>query len=145
MSRSPCDECAFGKNGAGMEPYNQLRGQICVLGPIPFGCHHGLNWHDSSNWSGSEIRQALKNAGICQGWKREVARLNAEGWFGKYRVIRRAVAKNALFYVELFTAASNVGNEPQKNKYLRALKRMLKFLYSKDIENKKIPLTGDVY
>ena len=140
MSRPPCDECAFGKNGAGQEPYNALRGRICALGPLPFGCHHGQNWHGSSNWSAAQVQQALRTSGICEGWRAEVQRLNKQGWYGKYRIIRRCVAKNALFLVELFTTASDKGAITQKKKYLASLKRHLRFLASKDIEHKKIPL-----
>lgn len=76
-------------------------------------------------------------SGICEGWRAEVQRLNREGWFGKYRIIRRCVAKNALFLVELFTAAAS--DSTTKKKYLASLRRHLRFLASKDIEHKKIP------
>lgn len=139
--RPPCDECAFSKKGAGTEPYNALRARVCSLGPLPFGCHHGTDWHGSSTWSAEKTAQTLRTVGICEGWRSEVRRLNAKGWFGKYRVIRRAVAKQALFCIEVFNS-SEPG--PVKKKYLRALKRMVKFLAEKDIERKKIPLI-DLY
>jgi len=136
--KSPCEECAFSKKGAGQEPYNSLRGKICALGPIPFGCHHGTDWADSSSWSHDQVQLALRTTGICQGWAAEVRRLKARGWYGPYRLIRRAIARRALLFIELFTAAKQ--GTPEKKKYLAQLKRMMRFLGTKDIEHKKIPL-----
>lgn len=149
MNRPPCDECAFSKNGAGQEPYNALRARICSLGPLPFGCHHGLNWHGSSNWTAAQVREGLRTAGICEGWRTEVQRLNRKGWFSgrrrTYLIIRKAVAKSALLLVELFSAASDKANVVQKKRYLASLKKHLKFLSSKDIEHKKLPFELNVY
>lgn len=144
-TRSPCDECAFSNKGAGLEPYNSLRGRICALGPIPFGCHHGLDWHGSSSWSAAQAREALRTSGICEGWRAEVQRLNRNGWYGKYRIIRRAVAKSALVLVELFTAASDNRKPVEKKRYLISLKRHLRFLSSRDIEHKKLPFDLHAY
>ncbi len=135
--KNPCDECAFGKAGAGTEPYNALRGKICALGPLPFGCHHGLDWRNSSLWTFEQQKENLRKSGICEGWRREVRRLNEKGWFGVFRVIRQAIAKQCLELIEIWIHEED---PVEKRKQHRALKRMLRFLTSKDIARKKIPL-----
>ena len=134
--KSPCNECAFSKQGAGTEPYNVLRSQVCALGPIPFGCHHTIDWRSQHSWTPAQHREAIRQSGMCQGWMARVRELNAQGWYGKYRVIRRAIAKQCLELIDLFTDEKN---PREKKRQLSALKRMLRFLTSKDIAHKKIP------
>lgn len=135
---NPCDECAFSKQGAGLEPYNALRAKVCALGPLPFGCHHGLDWQSSKLWTFTEQRENLRRSGMCEGWRREVRELNAKGWFKTpYQVIRQAIAKQALQLIEIFVREEN---PVEKRKQRRLLSKMLRFLTSKDVGNKKLPL-----
>jgi hypothetical protein len=80
-SREQCEGCAF-KPGAAAnrEPYNLLRSEVCALGAIPFFCHHSIDWKNRKMDSAS-IRADVRIAGICQGWKRRVGELRAEGYF----------------------------------------------------------------
>ena len=137
MSKSPCSECAFSKTGAALEPYNAIRAEVCALGPLPFGCHHGLNWNGSKMWTPDEQRANLRKSGMCEGWKARVRLLNSKGFFGKYTPIRRAIAKQFLELLEVWLAETD---EKEKSSQHRAMKRMLRFLASRDIEHKKIPL-----
>jgi hypothetical protein len=138
MSRPTCDECAFGKKGAGTEPYNSLRGQICALGAVPFFCHHSLDWEsDQRFWVGKVLTEKTRQSGICQGWKARVRQLHAKGWYGEYRAIRSAIAKHALQLIEAFSSEK----DPEtKKQYQKKLRSMTRFLASRDIANKKIPL-----
>jgi hypothetical protein len=138
MNKSPCDECAFGKKGAGTEPYNSLRGQICALGAVPFFCHHSVDWEsDQRFWVGKVLTEKTRQSGICQGWKARVRQLHAKGWFGEYREIRQAIAKHALRLIEAFTDEK----DPETKKlYSKKLRKITRFLASRDIEHKEIPL-----
>lgn len=137
--KSPCDECAFTKGAAAnLEPYNQLRGMVCALGPLPFGCHHNLDWHNSDRWTVAQQREALRTAGICQGWAASVRELKAKGVYSTpFQAIRQAVAKQALMAIELFVGAKN---EREKKRMHGLLRRMLSFLAAKNVAHRKIPL-----
>lgn len=136
MNKPACNECAFSKNGAGKEPYNSLRATVCALGAIPFGCHHGTNWENSNTWTPEQIKAALREHGMCQGWKARVQELNGKGWYGEYREIRRIIAAQLLKLIDAFVSEKD---RKDKEKYLTSMRRMLKFLATKDIAHEEIP------
>lgn len=134
-----CDGCAFKPGGeANKEPYNSLRAHVCALGPIPFYCHHDVDWRAQHGWSASQVREQCRVAGVCGGWTAEVQRLHARGFYNNFRVIRQAVAKQCLMAIELFTNDTNTPK--QKLETRKLLFKMVRFLASKDITHKKIPL-----
>lgn len=133
-----CEGCAF-KPGAdaNKEPYNSIRAQVCALGPIPFYCHHDVDWKAQHGWNAAQLRESCRVAGVCGGWTAEVRRLHGRGFYGEFRAIRQAVAKQCLFAIELFTSSED---GPKKSEVRRTLFKMVRFLTSKDIGHKKIPL-----
>ena len=134
---SQCEGCAF-KPGAdaNREPYNNLRGQVCALGAIPFYCHHNVNWEENQKlWVGDTLKQNCRTAGICQGWKSRVAELHKRGFFGEFREIRRIIAQQCLSLIEHFT-----DDKAEKKKIGKKIRRMLRFLAAEDIGDKEIPL-----
>lgn len=135
--KSPCQQCAFSKQGAGKEPYNSLRARVCALGPVPFFCHHGLDWKDQKNWVGPILTQNCRQSGICEGWRAEVRRLAAKGWYGEFRIIKQLIAKHCLKLIDVFADEQDQTKKPE---HVKKLQRMLKFLAKKDIRNEQIPL-----
>src|SRR5438105_11784385 len=99
---SPCEGCAFSPGAAAnREPYNELRAEICKLGAVPFWCHHKMNWKKPSV---TEILASVREGHICQGWKREVAKLARTGWFRdrETRRERRLLAAKAFHLLGKF-------------------------------------------
>jgi hypothetical protein len=95
--KSPCEGCAFTPGAAAnKELRNHLKGVICLLGPAPFVCHHGQPWDDPETHKLSP--RALFGSGwqICEGWKREVAKLAKTGYYAKFAEATRAIAQCAL-------------------------------------------------
>lgn len=132
-----CMDCAFKEGGAAnKEAYNRLRGEVCALGAIPFFCHHSIDWQSQHSWTSEEKRQACRTSGACGGWVARVNVLRAKGFYDQYRVIRQAVAKQALFGIDLLCDAT----DKKRKKVLSTLRRMMRFLAAQDIERKKIPL-----
>lgn len=93
----PCEGCAFTPGAeANREPQNNLRAQLCLLGGIPFYCHHDDegNLRDLSDIHPSQRRAEIQ-AGrlrICAGWRREVAAASAAGYYRTNRDAKRAYA-----------------------------------------------------
>ncbi len=137
---SPCETCAFGNKGAGQEPENALKAQICSLGAIPFWCHHGKDGQEY-DWQNSPLGpMALspENRKICGGWQEQVSLLKKAGYFAKYGAIRRWVGRGAFKAYEIF--ATPEMNLHKKERANRKLERCLKFLIAKDIDEMEIPL-----
>lgn len=140
--QTPCDTCAFGKAGGATEPHNRLKGQICALGGLPFFCHHApdgreLDWHGDSADYFRSLRNK-KDRRVCAGWKREVRAYRSRGFFGKYRIIRRAVAQGALDSLVEFLADDTEAEEKLQAQH--HLWRALRFLVRRNIGPLKIPL-----
>lgn len=105
---NPCDTCAF-KSGSITqdEPHNHLKGIICLLGPLPFYCHHlkdGTEITNDPKYHERMTRQEIRAAGmqICAGWKREVAQLAATGYFMESPRLTKAHAMIALQELSIF-------------------------------------------
>lgn len=81
---SPCDTCAFnrtGTGGAADETTNRLKGEICVLGPIPFWCHHtksGEEWNWKESTSVLDVKDPTDRK-VCGGWQKRVQAAAAKG------------------------------------------------------------------
>lgn len=95
---NPCAGCAFTEGSrANLEPDNHLRGILCLLGPIPFYCHHlpdETDIHDDPKYHQSMTKKEFRGHGmvICGGWKREVRELAATGYYRERPMITRAIA-----------------------------------------------------
>lgn len=101
--RSPCQECAFKPGAAAyLEPYNQLRARVCAQAGLPFFCHRKVPWRAQRSWSAADRRANARAAGICEGWVARVRELNAAGHYSRYRLLRRAVARELLDTLELW-------------------------------------------
>lgn len=74
MSTNMCSECAFRKNcETWHETENRVVSQICAAGPIPFVCHHELDWQNPlATVLSPKALAAGKRLHICEGWKRAV-------------------------------------------------------------------------
>ena len=79
---APCDGCAFTEGAeANLEVWNNLKSQLCVLGGLPFVCHHDRDWRNTKQM---RIEEAYADGWmICAGWKREVRALAALGGFAQ--------------------------------------------------------------
>src|SRR5687768_13908566 len=100
----PCEGCAFTEGSeANREPYNALKAQLCILGGLPFYCHHDMDWRNPDAHK-KKSRQAVRQMEICAGWKREVAALARAGYFKANRLIKRAYGELGLCAVETFAS-----------------------------------------
>jgi hypothetical protein len=124
-----CDTCALGRGkGAACEPYNALRAQICVLGGIPFACHHNFNWRGGKvEW----FKLPRNQRKMCGGWQREVRALSLKGYFDEYRSIRRAVAEVALDSIEEMLQCSAENDDPGYAEAKEKIDRCLRILGEK--------------
>lgn len=88
----PCEGCAFTEGAAAnLEPDSNLKGQLCVLGGLPFYCHSTF---DCRKESGVGTKADVRRLGmrICRGWKREVAALAGTGYYDDRREVKRQMA-----------------------------------------------------
>jgi hypothetical protein len=118
-----CATCAFDtKSETAGEPYNVLKGHICVLAGIPFYCHHrrsdGHDFHKDRVFTSRAFVQ--REMTICRGWQREVRALEEvrtpDSRTRVGRMIVRSVGKDAIEYLEI------VGDPKRGHK--RAIKRL---------------------
>lgn len=137
MGLQQCEDCAFKRGGAAnKEKYNKLRAEVCALGAVPFFCHHEVDW-ENRNWTPAQEKQNCRIAGSCAGWRMRVRELKAKGWFNEFRSIRQAFAKIWLRLIDEWTEQK----DPQKKRRtLLQMKSILKFLATKDIADKELPL-----
>lgn len=89
-----CGECAL-RDGeaANKEPYAHLTARLCVLGGIPFFCHHNQPWRDAEvhkPMSAAQFR--ARDFKLCAGWKAGVQELAATGYFKQRRLFTKALA-----------------------------------------------------
>lgn len=108
---NPCDTCAFrpGSVTHDAEPHNRLRGELCALGAIPFYCHHGVDGvvRDLKDVT-PDVRRLAVQTGymvICQGWRRAVKELAAEGYFKDSPRVKRAYAELGIGALQIFTGS----------------------------------------
>jgi hypothetical protein len=112
-----CAGCAFRKGcETWHEVENRVTSQLCVSGPIPFACHHGLDW-DSVLASALPV-QALVPAGerlhICEGWRRAV-RERVWPTDPALRLYQRWLAAEALIAFRKFRDGEISARELQRN------------------------------
>ena len=132
MCNQPCETCAFTEGSdANLEPHNAIKGQLCVLGGIPFYCHHGQEWwtEEAAKIPPSKIREL--QIPICQGWRREVAKLAAIGHFRKGAAITKAFAQIGLGELQVL-CSKNLDDEDKEE-----AKRVLEAVFKNLIERKK--------
>ncbi len=106
--KQQCEGCAFrpGAQPGNQQPYNELRGEICALGGIPFYCHTGFDWQrlgraEERPPTGAELRAS----GTCAGWRARVRELNTTGHYRKGGKVRRWIALYAYQLVDQFVHA----------------------------------------
>lgn len=140
--KSPCEGCAFSPNAAAnKEFHNHMVGVICLLGPLPFVCHHGQDWESPENHklTGREVfRRGWK---ICEGWKREVAKLAETGYY-KNSEMTRVFAQIAR--VELDAATSDQLDDEDKAEAATALANVLSRLYRRHEKFTGQELAGEI-
>lgn len=119
--KAPCSGCAFTPGAAAnLEPHNQLKGQICLLGGEPFYCHDGKDWQ-SPQYHGRISRAQFKefDPQICQGWASRVRLLAKAGYYKEKPLWRKAWAQIARKALEEFCATKN---RKEKRQAMRTLK-----------------------
>lgn len=104
---SPCAGCAFTEGSeANLEPQNNIKAQFCLLGGIPFYCHHARDGSIQSlqTVTPAERRERIQTGLmiVCQGWRREVGKLAAEGYYTKAPAAKRAYAMLGLGALQIF-------------------------------------------
>jgi hypothetical protein len=77
-----------------------------------------------------------RRSGICGGWSARVNVLRAKGYYNEFRVIRHAIGKQCLEAIDLMIDAKG----QEKRKLSKLLMRMIRFLASRDVAHKKLPL-----
>jgi len=119
----PCGECAFTKASAAYrEPHNALKGVLCLLGGLPFYCHHNIDWWNP-DLDGYMPR--ARDLDICAGWKRETQKLAATGYFKKHRMIKQTYAKIGLGALVTFIHGIS---KSEKAKAMKALDGVIRAL-----------------
>jgi hypothetical protein len=81
-----CASCALLPGSeANKEPLSVLKAIISARGGIPFFCHHSRTTGEQYDWKSNESLGPLglphAERKLCDGWRREVARLKAAGKF----------------------------------------------------------------
>jgi hypothetical protein len=127
---NPCEGCAYTEGAAAnLEPQNKLNGQLCVLGGIPFYCHHTKSGeiidlgHEATNIP--EVRRELVQSGkmvICQGWKRETEEIARTGYYDRARDLKRAFALLGLGSLQIFITTDD---EAKKRVAARNLRNVI--------------------
>jgi hypothetical protein len=101
-SSKPCEGCAFTEGTeANLCPYNRLKGELCLLGGVPFYCHHDIDWRSPQTHK-KKSRQEVRAIKVCAGWRREVAELAATGYFKTERAEKKANGELGLGALETF-------------------------------------------
>lgn len=124
MNREACETCAFGPAGAGKEPYNALRGEVCAAGAVPFWCHEGWDWKAGPPPPGQRLT-------ICRGWQARVREHRAKGRYAdrKRRGVRYWIAHNVLLWIEVFVGATG----DDRRRAMREIKHGLKLLMGRGL------------
>lgn len=125
--KSSCDTCAFGNAGAGTEPYNQIRAEVCAAGAVPFWCHRNFDWKAGTPPPGAQLK-------ICRGWQARVAQLNRQGRYAdrERRGIRYWIAHNTLIWIEVLATAVKQADHDHA---LRQIKHGVKLLAAKETKD----------
>lgn len=113
--RKPCDGCALSPGAAAnKEPENALKAQLCVLGGLPFLCHHGQNWQDEA--AHKRTPREARQAGMvsCAGWKREVKALAAKGYYREVGEVLRVYGMAAIKALERYIKAEPDSKEKKE-------------------------------
>jgi hypothetical protein len=124
---NPCEGCAFTKGAAAnLEPQNAIKSQFCVLGGLPFYCHHDDTGaiRDMKELRKGDLRRAVQNGDthICAGWKREVKELSATGYYRIALQTKRAFAMFGLGALQIFTSTKS---KAKKERAARNLKDVI--------------------
>jgi hypothetical protein len=112
MAKPACASCAFTTGAeANLEPHNFIRAQLCLLGAIPFYCHHGADGtlRDVGSVTRAEQRVAVQTGFmvICQGWRREVNSLARSGYYARSAKSKRVYAELGLGALQIFTTTED--------------------------------------
>jgi len=104
---NPCEGCAYTEGAeANLEPQNSIKSQLCLLGAIPFYCHHSRDGalQDLRDVRAADLREGLRSGRIqiCQGWRREVKSLAATGYYQSAAELKRAYARLGLGALKIF-------------------------------------------
>lgn len=114
---NPCDTCAFRRGSVthDSEPHNNLKGILCILGAVPFYCHHGFDW-EGRDETDPTIKEDIRKGTIqiCEGWKREVRELAATGYYDHNREVVRVYAQLGLGALHIFLNAEDGSEAKQK-------------------------------
>jgi hypothetical protein len=122
----PCEGCALVKGTtANSEPYNALKAQICLLGGLPFYCHHD---EERQNLDANEPsrRVEVRAMRICASWKRDTAELARAGYFKTDNAVKRVYAQIALGALETFVNTDS--SQIDKKTARRTLRGCLEWL-----------------
>jgi len=120
----PCAGCAFTEGSeANLGPHNNLRAQLCLLGAIPFYCHHGREGElrDLRDIRPEDRRREIQAGRLvsCRGWKREVSVLSATGYYGRALDLKRAFAQLGIGALLTFTSTEDAARKRKAAKTLR--------------------------
>jgi hypothetical protein len=100
-----CSSCAF---RAGCEtrhePLPVLEAALCVLGGIPFYCHHDKAGRD---FHASKDKPTMVDLVVCEGWKREVRAASRDPRWRKKRMLRRTYAQIGIEALNVLTAGAD--------------------------------------
>jgi hypothetical protein len=77
-----------------------------------------------------------RKSGICGGWGHSVNYLRGKGYYDQFRVIRHVVGQQCLQAIDLMIDSKG----KEKRRASKLLRRMIRFLASRDVARKKIPL-----
>lgn len=135
---TPCDTCAFrrGSETHDHEPHNLLKGTICALAGIPFFCHHGFDYA-TAHISVINRRFATVNVSdvreirVCEGWKRRIQRLKAQGYFAVDSETRKAQQQIGQHALSLMNAFIDEKDEAKKEEYRQGLQNCVQVLVVK--------------
>lgn len=120
----PCEGCAFTEGAeANTEPQNNLKAQLCLLGGIPFYCHHSKDGtlQDLSDIPRAKVREQVRigRMVICQGWRREVAALAVKGYYREQLEAKRAFAAFGLGALQIFVSTEDKAEKRKAAKNLK--------------------------
>lgn len=125
--QTPCEGCALTPGAAAnLEPNNYLKALICVLGPVPFWCHDGQDWANPDNhkpMTAADFRE--RGFRVCAGWKREVARLAATGYYKENPEVTKAIAMLASGQLETLLGSDNAEDKEEAAGMLEAMMKRL--------------------
>ena len=108
----PCEECVFIRGtDANCEPYNALKPTSAFWA----GFHSiaiTISTCRTQTHTKGKLAIRFRKMDVCSGWKREILKLKATGYFKTHRAIKRAYDEIGLGALETF--ASDVGKRERE-------------------------------